>query len=134
LHEHFELQSSFKNYLLFLNPILMTQRNELEMQPIHAASMGKRMLQGAGIALILIIIFLLSAGEPDPGWPKLWMMKPLIIVPLAGAIGGVFYYFMDHLRYKGGWRKAMAIILSLVVYIIGLWLGTVLGLDGTMWN
>ena len=92
------------------------------------------MLLGAGIALILITVFLLSAGDSDPSWPKLWMIRPLIIVPLAGALGGVFYYFMDHLRYRGGWRKALAIILSLVVYIIGLWLGTILGLDGTMWD
>jgi hypothetical protein len=112
----------------------MTQRNESQTQPIHTASLGKRMLQGAGIALILITIFLFGAGEPDPGWPRLWMLRPLVIVPLAGAMGGVFYYYMDHLRYQGGWKKALAIILSLMVYIIGLWLGTVLGLDGTMWN
>jgi hypothetical protein len=112
----------------------MTLSNNVTTQPIHPASLGKRMLQGAAIALILIIVFLLQAGEPNPDWPKLWMIRPLIIVPLAGAMGGVFYYFMDHLRYQGGWRKILANILSLVVYIIGLWLGTVLGLDGTMWD
>ncbi|MBD0289392.1 MAG: potassium transporter KefB [Flavisolibacter sp.] len=105
-----------------------------EQQPLHTASLGKRALQGAGIALVLIVIFLLKAGEHDPDWHKLWMIRPLVVVPVAGAMGGVFYYFMDHLRYQGGWRKLLANILSLVVYIIGLWLGTVLGLDGTMWN
>lgn len=112
----------------------MTRRNELPNQQIHAASVGKRMLQGAGIALTLIIFFLLGAGEPNPDWPKLWMIKPLIMVPLAGALGGVFYYNMDHLRYLGGWRKALAYALSLIVYIVVLWLGTVLGLNGTMWD
>lgn len=112
----------------------MTQRNHSTAQPIHRASLGKRMLLGAGIALTLIIAFLVSAGAPDPAWPRLWMIKPLIIVPLAGAMGGLLYYFMDHLRYQGGWRKALAYILSLMGYIIGLWLGIVLGLDGTYWN
>jgi hypothetical protein len=112
----------------------MTQANNLTTQPVHSAPPGKRMLQGAGIALVLITIFLLGAGEPNPGWGKLWMIRPLIIVPLAGAGGGIFYYLMDHLRYQGGWRKITANMLSLIVYIIGLWLGTVLGLDGTMWN
>lgn len=112
----------------------MTQGNESQNQPIHTASVGKRMLQGAGIALILIVVFLLSAGEPDPGWHRLWMVKPLLIVPLAGALGGVFYYNMDHLRCQGGWREALAYILSLVVYLIVLWLGIVLGLNGTMWD
>lgn len=112
----------------------MMQRNELQTQPIHAASLGKRMLQGAGIALILILLFLLGAGEPNPDWGKLWMVKPLLVVPLAGALGGGFYYFMDNLRYQGGWKKVLAILLSLIVYVIVLWLGTVLGLDGTWWD
>ena len=112
----------------------MTHRNEFQNRPIHTASMGKRMLQGAVIALTLIVLFLLGAGEPNPEWPKLWMIKPLIIVPIAGALSGVFYYYMDHLRYQGGWRKTMAIVLCLIAYIIALWLGTVLGLNGTMWD
>jgi hypothetical protein len=112
----------------------MTEQIHLTTQPVHPASLGKRMLQGAGIALILIVIFLLQVREPNPAWGKLWMIKPLIIVPLAGAAGGVFYYFMDHLRYQGGWKKAVAIILSLIGYIFVLWIGTVLGLDGTLWN
>jgi hypothetical protein len=112
----------------------MTHSNESLTQSIHRASMSKRMLQGALIALILIAVFLLSAGAPDPAWPKLWMLRPLIIVPLAGAGGGVFYYFMDHLRHRGGWKMVAANIISLLAYLIALWMGTVLGLDGTMWN
>jgi hypothetical protein len=112
----------------------MTQKNDLTTLPVHSASLSKRMMQGAGIALILITIFLLGAGEPDPDWPKLWMIKPLIIVPLAGAMGGVFYYFMDHLRYQGGWIKVLAYIISLIGYVIVLWFGTVLGLNGTWWD
>jgi hypothetical protein len=111
----------------------MKHRNELQQQ-VHATSAGKRMLHGAAIALILIGGFLLSAGEADPAWPKLWIMKPLIIVPLAGALGGLFYYNLDPLRHQGGWRTVLAFILSLIVYLIVLWLGVVLGLNGTMWD
>ena len=112
----------------------MTHKSHSTTSSLHSASLSKRMLQGAGIALILITIFLLTAGKGDPAWPKFWMLRPLIIVPLAGACGGGFYYFMDHLRHHGGWRKALAIILSLIVYLFALWLGTVLGLDGTYWD
>lgn len=92
------------------------------------------MLQGAGIAFPLILLFLVSAGAGDPDWPRFWMIRPLVIVPLAGALGGVFYYNMDHLRDQGGSRKALANVLSLLVYLVVLWLGTVLGLDGTWWD
>jgi len=106
----------------------------LTTRPIRSASVSKRMLQGAGIGLILIVFFLLQAGEPNPEWGKLWMVRPLLIVPLAGATGGVFYYFMDRMHNRRGWNKILTVTLSLIVYLIGLWLGTVLGLDGTMWN
>ncbi|QCR22751.1 potassium transporter KefB [Pontibacter sp. SGAir0037] len=112
----------------------MTQKDEFQNQPVHPASVAKRMLQGAAIGLILILFFLLGAGDPAPDWPDFWMVKPLLIVPLAGALGGVFYYNMDHLRCQGGWREVLAYILSLLVFIIVLWLGTVLGLNGTMWD
>ena len=76
------------------------------------------MLQGAAIALIPISVFLLNAGEPDPAWSTLWMLKPLITVPAAGAMGGLFYHIMDPLRYQGGWEKTYVNILCLVVYVV----------------
>jgi hypothetical protein len=112
----------------------MTQRNNLTTQQFHSASLAKRMLFGACIALIPISVFLLGVGQPNPAWPKFWMVKPLLIVPLAGAMGAVFFHFMDHLRSRAGWGKIWANLLSLIVYIIVLWLGTVLGLNGTLWH
>lgn len=112
----------------------MTQPTELTTQPIHPASIGRRMLQGAAFALMLITIFLFGAGESDPAWGKFWMIRPLIMVPVAGALGGAFYYFMDNMRYRGGWRKILAIMLSVAVYLFVLWVGTILGLDGTWWD
>lgn len=92
------------------------------------------MLIGGGIALVLVIMFLVGAEKPNPEWPKLWMIKPLILVPLAGALGGGFYYFMSHALHQGGWQKILAVLLGLIGYIIALWLGTVLGFNGTYWN
>lgn len=112
----------------------MTHRNNLTRQPVHPASLGKRMLIGAGIGLLLISLFLFSADEPNPEWGKLWMIRPLIIVPLAGAMGGLCNYFIFHFHNLVGVNKIIAMILSVIVFVVGLWLGVVLGLDGTMWN
>ncbi|WP_242919796.1 potassium transporter KefB [Pontibacter liquoris] len=112
----------------------MTQQNELRNKPVHPASVGKRMLQGATVGLILIAFFLIGAGAPDPAWPSFWMVKPLLMVPAAGALGGLFFYNMDPLRAQGGGRTVVAYILSLLVFLVVLWLGTVLGLNGTMWD
>ena len=109
----------------------ITERNPITVY--HGASLGKRMLQGAAIALVLISLFVIPV-EGRPEWGRFWMIRPLMIVPVAGALGGVFYYFMDEFRTQGAGLKLFVNFLSLLVYIIGLWLGTVLGLDGTLWN
>ena len=111
----------------------MTQKDNLTTQS-NRGSLVKRMLIGAGIGLLLISLFLLSAREPNPEWGKLWMIRPLIIVPLAGAMGGLCNYFLLHFHNLPGVNKTIAMVLSVIVFIIGLWLGIVLGLDGTMWN
>lgn len=92
------------------------------------------MIQGAIPALIFIFIFMAGVDETDPSWHRFWMIRPLLIVPFAGAMGGVAYYFLDHLRFQGGWKEVAAFVLSLIVYLVGLFMGFVLGLDGTLWN
>lgn len=97
-------------------------------------NMGRRMAQGATVGLILISFFILGVDNPNPDWPRLWMVKPLIVVPLAGAIGGLLYHVINPLRLQPGWKRIAANMLSLMIFLIVLWLGTVLGLNGTMWN
>jgi hypothetical protein len=111
----------------------MTQSGNSSSQP-HQVSLGKRMLIGAGIGLFLISLFLISAGEGKPEWGQLWRIRPLIMVPFAGAMGGLCNYFIVHFHNHVGVNKTIAMILSVIIFIIGLWMGTVLGLDGTMWD
>ena len=112
----------------------MTQQNNLIIQPINWPSLGKRMLLGASIGLAVILFFVLGVDEPNPEWGKLWMIRPLLVTPSAGAMGGAFYYFMNHITYKGSWKRVLANIVSVIVFIIGIWMGIVLGLVGTMWH
>ena len=99
-------------------------------QPLHTAPLYKRILQGAGLALILVGIFLLLGKNPDPAAGRKWMILPLIIVPICGAIGGLFYYMMDPLRYQGGWKKTLANVSSVLVYIFLILFGLIVGLSG----
>lgn len=98
------------------------------------SSLTKRMLIGAGIGLTLISLFLFSAGEGKAEWGKFWMIRPLIIVPFAGAVGGLCNYFIMGFYSNAGLNKIVAMILSVIIFIFGLWIGTVLGLDGTWWD
>ncbi|WP_374949375.1 hypothetical protein [Mucilaginibacter sp.] len=100
---------------------------------LQPALLIKTMLIGAGIALAVITVFILPVN-PNPGWGKFWMIRPLIITPLAGAAGGAVYYVLNWIANPTGWIKVGVITLSLVVYLISLWLGIILGLVGTLWN
>lgn len=112
----------------------MINKNNTTAEPLSSPSLSKRMLLGAAIGLILILTFILPVKNPKPEWPSLWMLKPLIVVPLAGAAGGLFYHLMGSIRRQGGWKKVLINIACLIVYIFGLWIGIVLGLNGTLWN
>jgi hypothetical protein len=110
----------------------MTQKSNVTEQPL--ASVVKPVIIGGLIGLILISLFVFGVDNPKPEWGKLWQIRPLIITPLAGALGGLFFYFMNYMSSRGSINKVLAVILSFVVFTIGLWLGVVLGLDGTMWD
>ncbi len=112
----------------------MAQEDNIKTHPIHPSTLGKRMLVGAGISLLISLFFVLGVDDPKPEWHALWIVKPLLIIPAAGALGGAFFHFMDHLRYEGGWRLILANVLSVLVYLVVVWLGIVLGLHGTMWD
>ena len=112
----------------------MTRTENSTTQPIHPASLTEKMLVGAASGLLLISLFIMSAGKPDPGWGRYWMIRPLIIVPLAGAMGGLCNYFIFHFHRRFGVNKTVAALISVVVIVIGLWMGVVLGLHGTMWD
>ena len=108
----------------------MTQ-NQTSSQPLLTA---RPILVGAAIGLVLISLFLISAGEPNPEWSPAWRIKPLLMMPFAGAMGGVFWCFMRYLSAQNRINSTVAILLSLVVFVVGLWMGFVLGLNGTYWN
>lgn len=110
----------------------MNKQTELS-HAINWESLGKRVLIGGGIGLVLISLLAFSVDHPHPDWPELWYIRPLAVVSLAGMAGGAFSYFMDRLS-NPGWQKIVTSIVSLLVYIVALWLGTVLGCVGTLWN
>jgi hypothetical protein len=58
----------------------------------------------------------------------------LIITPLAGAVGILSFYLKDFIRPQSNLMTALVFVFSLLAFIVALWMGIVLGLDGTLWN
>lgn len=90
-------------------------------------------ITGGVIALLFILAFLLPAGNPKPQWGSYWMVKPLLLVPVSGMAGGALYYFITS-RLSSRITKIPATILGIIVFLVTMWLGTVLGLNGTYWD
>ena len=92
------------------------------------------MLIGAAFGFVLITLFVMGVDNPHPDWPKYWKVRPIIVVTIAGAIAAAFADFMHLLRRQGGILKLLGITLTVLGFVIILWLGSVFGLDGTIWD
>lgn len=119
---------------------MILQKNSIPTQlkstfkEINNTSVIKRMLVGLLIGLVVISFFIFSVDTPKPEWGKWWQVRPLIITPLASAFGMLVFYLKDIVRSQGTVMKGLVFLASVVGFIIALWLGIVLGLDGTLWN
>jgi hypothetical protein len=112
----------------------MTAKNNLTTQGFNTSLLIKRVLIGTAIGLAVILFFVLRVSPNHPDWGQYWLIQPLLVTPLAGAAAGVCNHFLDFLRIQGSTQKIIANILAVLIYIVGLWMGIVLGLHGTMWN
>ena len=111
----------------------MTQTNKFSIQSIEKASLVKAMLIGGAIGLAVILLFT-TGVESRPEWPELWRVRPLIITPLAAALGGACFYIANQFFQSYGLNRILSLLITSIGFLIALWLGTILGLDGTMWN
>jgi hypothetical protein len=107
----------------------MTLQNELQ-NILRSKTLIKRALQGAGIGFILIFIFISIARKGNMNLES-WELLAVASVTLGGAFGGVFYNVMDIFRIQGGWKKVLANVASVLVYIVTLYLSLVLSLNAT---
>ena len=99
----------------------MIKQNEIN-QILQSKYLIKRALLGAGMALVMVSLFLVR--ELD----EMWSLLPVTAVTLAGAFGGVFYHIADHLRQQKGWNKILINIFCALVYLAALYMSLVLAL------
>lgn len=94
----------------------------------------QRFLVGYVIGLLIISLFIFTVDNPDPTWGKYWRIRPLIITPIAVGLGMFAFFLKDVLPPPNKWILALIYVMSTLMFVIALWLGIVLGLDGTLWN
>lgn len=112
----------------------MTPIRSFSSHSLFTTSLIKHMAVGAGIGLLLISFFLAGVKHPNPSWPSYWMARPLLLVPIAGALGGGFFYVVRQWGQGETWKKVVATLIGVFGYLVAVWMGTIVGLDGTLWN
>src|SRR4051812_40484451 len=76
--------------------------------PLHGASLRSRVLQGAGLAILLTLFrFIVYAANPR-SFSVAQFGLLFGAVTIGGATGGMMYYGTDRWRVVGGWRKILA--------------------------
>ncbi|CAM3447924.1 Potassium transporter KefB [Flavobacterium longum] len=112
----------------------MSSKNHFSFSRQERSKLVKNALLGAVIGLAFISLIIFNVGVPKPEWGTLWRIRPILVTSLAGAAGGIFFFFMNDFTARRGWNKVVVYALSFFVFTVGLWIGAILGLDGTLWN
>lgn len=103
-------------------------------QQLNTRAVILRMLLGAAIGFAIISVFVFSVDNPNPDWGKFWRVRPLIVTPLFASFGILSFYLKNYMRPKGQFMTVLVFLFSTLVFLFVLWFGTVMGLDGTLWD
>src|SRR5690606_25685817 len=111
----------------------MTHSNTSLSAAINKSSLFKIMLLGSGVGL-LIILFFITGAETEAHYPNHWKIRPIIITPISAAVGAGFAYVASKFLQQKGTNRLIAILLSIIPFIIAVHMGIVMGLGGTLWD
>jgi len=112
----------------------MAQKNHAVAPAIFSEKLIIRMIIGTIVGLAVISFFIFRVPHPRPEWGEMWRVRPLIVTPLMGAMCGAGFHVVTCLFYQRGWQRVFGVVLAVLGCIVGMWMGIILGLHGTMWN
>ncbi|MEE1885389.1 hypothetical protein [Pedobacter flavus] len=109
-----------------------SQNSSPTCKPFNSAA--SFMIIGAIINLCLVLLFISGVDNPNPLWGQFWFIRPIIVITLAGAMAGFVVFKISSLWIPGSWKLVVGLFLSLLIYVFILWMSSVLGFAGTLWN
>lgn len=103
------------------------------LQKINYTKIFIRLLIGAAIGLIVISLFIFPV-QTQVDWGKHWRIRPLIVTPAVSGLGGLAFCLPDFVRSQPLWKRLLAYLVAVIAFLVALWVGIILGLDGTLWD
>lgn len=90
-------------------------------------NLGLPALLGALAPFTLLLFVILTKEEILESW----MLVPLFLIPLGGALGGIFFYLMGFIWFPTGRKKLISILFSTILYFLAIWISAVLAFNFT---
>lgn len=88
-----------------------------------------RIVLGAGLATVLLTVLFLLPGSLRPGGTG-WLVFSYLVVPTAGALGGLIFDMLHPLRNRGGLGYVLSICIGAVAYAVLFTLSFLMGANG----
>ncbi len=92
------------------------------------------LLLGAGINLIINVLFITDLDTTNSAWSPFWMVKPLTLGPLITGLGAMLAFYVVKFLINQNISKYISYFSFVAIFIISIWLGIVLGFNGTLWD
>ncbi|MDA3614427.1 LrgB family protein [Polluticaenibacter yanchengensis] len=106
----------------------------LNFRQISAATIAKTMLTGLVTGLVIISLFVFTVNNPKPEWGNNWRMQPLLLTPLVVAFGSLVFFANRIFQPQNKTVKTLLLIGSIIAFVFSIWIGIIIGLNGTLWN
>lgn len=112
---------------LYPNPLTIMNKSNDFLQGQTLRRLVLPALLGASAPFALLLFIILTKEDVLESW----MLVPLTLIPLGGAVGGVFFYLMGFIWFPSGNQKLIAIIFSTLIYFVAIWLSAVVAFNFT---
>lgn len=112
----------------------MTNQLFLNIKQVRPATIAKTMALGLILGLVIISLFVFGVNNPKQEWGTNWRMQPLILTPIVVAFGSLAFFANRIFMPQTKTAKVLLSVASIIAFIISIWLGIIIGLNGTLWN
>lgn len=112
----------------------MTNQLFLNIKQVRPAAIAKTMVIGLIFGLAIISLFVFTVSSPKEEWGNNWRMQPLILTPMIVAFGSLAFLANRIFKPQTKTAKTLLLIASIIAFIFSIWIGIVIGLNGTLWN
>ena len=104
------------------------------MKNSYKRSFIKIVLLGFALGLFIASMLIHNVSFPKLSWGPNWYIKPMLVLSFVASIGSIPFYFANQYEASNHSKKILAYLGATLFLLFFIWIGIILGFDGTIWN